>query len=203
MVKAVTMKDLKPNPKNPRKVSEHKLVQLKKTLDEFGDLGGIVFNRQTKTLVSGHQRVKSFGSNAVVMLEKEYKKPTRTGTVGEGFILFDGERYRYREVSWDDATQKAATIAANKSAGEWDLPLLASYFDDLEDFGVDLDLTGFDELELKGIRKETTTVSQHERTVKEAEGAKEFSADEFDTFKHVCPRCSFEFDKPLEVKADA
>lgn len=38
------VKDLKPAGYNPRKISKEKLAALKKSLEEFGDLSGIVVN---------------------------------------------------------------------------------------------------------------------------------------------------------------
>ncbi len=138
-------KDLSPNLDNPRVASEEKLAFLKNCMVEFGDLGSIVFNRKTKRLVGGHQRSKLFGQDAPVTIEKKYAKPTRTGTVAEGFITLDGERFKYREVSWDSTKEKAANIAANKSAGDWDMPKLANWLSDLDELGFDSNLTMFDE----------------------------------------------------------
>ena len=41
------VKDLKPAAYNPRKISKEKLAALKKSLEEFGDLFGIVYNTRT------------------------------------------------------------------------------------------------------------------------------------------------------------
>jgi hypothetical protein len=138
------VKDLSPNPKNPRKISDSKLEQLKNALAEFGDLGCIIYNRKTGQLVGGHQRVKTVDPSANVQIEKKYSKPTKVGTVAEGFIEISGERFKYREVIWDETKEKAANIAANKAAGEFDFGVLGELFDELQDFGFDLDLTMFD-----------------------------------------------------------
>lgn len=147
MVKSRTIKELAPNPKNPRKISEAKLDQLKKALAEFGDLSGFVYNRKTKHIISGHQRAKVFDEGAEIEISHKHKKPTATGTVAEGFVLLHGERYRYREVSWDETKEKAATIAANQSAGDWDDDILKEWFTELEDFDMDTDLTMFSKAE--------------------------------------------------------
>lgn len=138
------IKDLAANPKNPRKVSDGKLVMLKRALTEFGDLGCIVFNRKTKRLVGGHQRTKHFDKDAQIVVEKKYTKPTKVGTVAEGFVTLNGERFKYREVHWDETKEKAANLAANKGAGEWDAPLLGELLAEIEDLSFDLDLTMFD-----------------------------------------------------------
>jgi len=139
------IEDLAPNPKNPRKVTDAKLKQLKQALLVYGDLSGVVYNRKSKQLVGGHQRSKQF-EGSTVTIEKQYKKPTRTGTVAEGYIEYEGERYAYREVSWDKHKEMGANLAANKGAGEWDVPELTEWFKELDNFDVDfdLDLTMFD-----------------------------------------------------------
>lgn len=137
-------KDLTPNERNPRKISEAKLSMLKAALIEFGDLGCIVFNRKTKRLVGGHQRVKTFDSGAQVVIEKKYSKPTKVGTVAEGYVVLNGERFKYREVLWDETREKAANIAANKAAGEFDPIGLSDMLAEIEDLSFDLDLTMFD-----------------------------------------------------------
>ncbi len=188
--------DLKPNARNPRKITDKRLSQLSKAVEEFGDLSGIVFNRKTKELVSGHQRLKLFEKDTEITIDVAHKKPTKNGTVAEGFIVLRGERFPYREVSWDETRQKAATIAANNSAGSWDNNILGDWLLDIDDMGMDLDLTMFDELERKKFqKKEKIAVSAHER-----DGSKELNKEEFDNFEHLCPRCGFEFDKSKAAK---
>lgn len=145
----MNIEDLKPNPKNPRKVSAEKLKQLEKALFTFGDISGIVFNQNTGQLIGGHQRIQLFkkwkGKGDVdIQIVSRYKKPTMTGTMAEGYISLGGERFSYREVYWDIGKEKAANIAANKNAGDWDDELLQGWFDDLADLNYDLDLTMFD-----------------------------------------------------------
>lgn len=143
------LKDLKPNPKNPRTITDAKLDQLKKALTEFGDLGGVVYNARTEQLIGGHQRSKLFSENAKVVIERHYDTPTRTGTIAEGYIEFEGERFRYRQVDWDVTKEKLANLAANKGAGDWDQILLAEWFTELGDLDVDLDLSMFDVTEIE------------------------------------------------------
>ena len=52
------LKDLKPNPGNPRKITDERLSMLKKSIETFGDLSGFVYNRTTQRLSGGHQRQK-------------------------------------------------------------------------------------------------------------------------------------------------
>ena len=50
--------DLAPAPYNPRFITDKKLEMLEHSINEFGDLSGIVFNIQTGNTVGGHQRIK-------------------------------------------------------------------------------------------------------------------------------------------------
>ena len=111
--KAETIQKLKPWDRNPRSISKEALAGLKISLDRFGDLSGIVFNIRNQALVSSHQRTKTLPADSEIIIEKHYRRPTRTGTVAEGYVLIKGERFHYREVKWDEKTHAAANVAAN------------------------------------------------------------------------------------------
>ncbi|KKU25466.1 MAG: methylase N-4/N-6 protein, partial [Microgenomates group bacterium GW2011_GWA2_46_16] len=132
--------DLKPADYNPRTITDEQMERLKKSLAEFGDLSGIVFNRRTGNLVGGHQRLKCLPPDAKIE-KKDLKAKTKTGTIAQGFIIFDGgEKHTYREVDWDEATEKTANIAANKHGGEWDDDKLGELLKELSEMpGFDLD----------------------------------------------------------------
>ena len=136
--------DLNPNEENPRTITKMQKKRLKKSMDQFGDLSGIVFNRQTKRLVGGHQRTSMLPPELTISIENQYEVPTRTGTVAEGYIEHDGEKLKYREVDWDETTEKMANLAANKHGGTWETDKLKKWMDDLSSLNVDMDLTGFD-----------------------------------------------------------
>lgn len=159
------IQNLTPNPKNPRTVSDEKLAMLKRSILEFGDISGIVYNRKSKQLIGGHQRIKTLDPDTEVTVTKKYSKPTKTGTVAEGFIEIEGERFAYREVEWTKHREMAANIAANKGAGEWDMPELGSWMKELVSFDADdfdISLTMFDEDELEQF--DGIIVKEHTRT---------------------------------------
>lgn len=136
--------DLKPNLKNPRKVTDKKLKALKKSMNEFGDLGGVVFNKRSGQLIGGHQRISLLKDGVITL-----------GESGEfGFIEKDGHSFALRVVDWGADKEKAANIAANKGAGEWDWDQLKDWFKELDDVDFDLDLTMFDEDERAELLKE-------------------------------------------------
>ena len=143
--------ELSGNPRNPRKITDERLKMLKKALEQFGDLSGIVFNRRSKQLVGGHQRLKVLPLDAEIIIDRLHETPTKTGTVAEGHITIDEDTFRYREVDWDDATEKAANIAANQHGGDWDYPQLTEWLHELDALNVDLELAGFTHGELVGL----------------------------------------------------
>jgi len=140
--------DLKPADYNPRKISDEKLMMLKKSLIEFGDLSGIVYNRRTDRLIGGHQRIKMFDTEWEII-----KEPTvdNCGTVALGYIETPHGRMTYREVDWPVEKEKAANIAANQQGGEFDQAKLKELIEELKINNVDLDLVGLDAVELKSL----------------------------------------------------
>lgn len=138
--------DLKPAAYNPRKITDAQLARLKKSLEEFGDLSGTVFNVRTQTLIGGHQRGKVFDPDSKII-----KKPhtDKTGTVAYGYIETPSGRMTYREVDWPEDKEKKANIAANKHGGEFDDDALKALLEDLKlEDPLDIDLIGFDTKEL-------------------------------------------------------
>jgi hypothetical protein len=133
---------LRHNPANPRVITDDQLAALKSAMIEFGDLSGLVVNLTTGNLVGGHQRVKILGDAPIKVLQR-YPKQTPQGTVAEGFALYKGERFVYREVRWHEQKEKAAMIAANKHSGEFDHALVRALLLELNSADYDLSLTGF------------------------------------------------------------
>ncbi|MBS4040379.1 MAG: hypothetical protein KGZ81_07230 [Flavobacteriales bacterium] len=130
MVEIIDLDDLNPNPNNPRKINDHDFNALKNSVARFGDLSGIVFNEATGMLVGGHQRTEAFRAlegNKKVQITTRLEQPNSVGTVAIGYVTFKDEHYAYRVVRWDEATEKAANIAANRISGEWDMELLAEW----------------------------------------------------------------------------
>lgn len=137
------------NPQNPRKISDQQLEALRLAMGEFGDLSGLVVNLTTGNMVGGHQRVKILGDAPITILHR-YDKPTKQGTVADGWVNYNGEKFVYRAVRWNKVKEQAAMIAANKHGGEFDDELVKSLLAELSATGeIDMTLTGFapDELE--------------------------------------------------------
>lgn len=127
-IKNMNVKKLNPAVYNPRERLEpgtKEYESLKKSIEKFGFVQPIVWNEATGNIVGGHQRywiAVDLGMKSV---------PTKI-------------------VNLDDAEEKQLNLALNKIGGEWDEELLASLLNELKDVeGLDLDVTGFDELEIE------------------------------------------------------
>lgn len=119
------LEDLKPAPYNPRKITRRAAAALKHSMDKFGDLSGIVWNKLTSNLVAGHQRIDALKKAGA--------------TFENGRFVLDGKEFPVRVVEFDLETEKLANLAANNpwSAGQFDLdalPDLAMQLKDLPDF---------------------------------------------------------------------
>lgn len=133
------LSDLNPNPANPRKIDPWHLDALKKSLEKFGDLSGIVFNKRTGRLVGGHQRIKVLPPDSEILMTSDDR----------GHVKVGENTYTYREVDWDEQDEMAANIAANKQGGEWDQPKLNDWLLELDSANYDMELVGFSPFELE------------------------------------------------------
>ena len=140
------IKDLNPAEYNPRKISDKQLELLNKSMKEYGDLSGIVFNVATGNIIGGHQRTKLLNPEAIIQKEDCQDE---TGTTAIGYVITSEGKFSYREVNWTEQKEKAANIAANKGGGEWDFTKLKDLMEDLDTGELDLELTGFDNQEIE------------------------------------------------------
>jgi len=120
-MKLTPIKDIKPNPNNPRVIKDEKfakLVQSLKELPEMATVRPIVVNSDMIVL-GGNMRLKA-------MREAGWKDVP------------------IEVVDWDEDKQRQFIIKDNVSGGEWDWEMLANQWDaeELSDWG--LDLLGFD-----------------------------------------------------------
>lgn len=193
--------DLKGANYNPRYITTKQLVALKKSIEQFGDLSGVVFNRASGVLVSGHQRLKSIKGKKTKIV-KEVVKKDRQGTVGLGHIhVFEDDKtitkIPYREVEWTDKLQEmAANVAANAAGGEFDQAKLGAIMAKLEKGKFDIELTSVDNW---------TTAKAIGKFKKSKEGGSPDDAEESASggfavvdptamkFEHCCPKCGYQW----------
>ena len=115
--------DLKPAPYNPRQSTEKQEKKLQESLNKFGVVEPIIFNKQTGYIVGGHFRVR------------ELKK---LGYKEVECVIVD--------LSEED--EKELNIRLNANTGEWDWEELANEWDaeKLEEWGLDVPDFGTDEV---------------------------------------------------------
>jgi hypothetical protein len=121
--------------KNARKIQENKKSRLRGWLEEFGDLSGILLNIRNNEYVAGNQRSDVLQDGELV-IEARLPEPDKVGTVAYGYILYEGQRFTYREVNWDEDKHAKASLVANQHVAEWDdLMLLEHHKDYLDEVG--------------------------------------------------------------------
>lgn len=145
--------ELQNNPRNPRIIKDREFQKLKKLLKEFGDLGLIVKNVETGTLVGGNQRLAAFrefdGPKGVQILER-FDPALKDGTVAVGRVIVDGTGYGYREVRWTKAKETAAIYAANHEFAQNDPDMTAELLYEIQQADESmLAMTGFDDKEIE------------------------------------------------------
>lgn len=162
---------LTPDPSNPNRLDPSDKKRMARSLDEFGDLSGVILNRRTGLLVGGHQRVDVL-AGAEVQAE-DLPAPEPDGTVARGWLVKSGKRYALRVVDWDETKAHAALLAANRFGriGKDDDAALRALLDGLDAEGFDLELAGYtaEALAEAGLRDEPEGEADAEAQIDRAE----------------------------------
>jgi len=116
----IKIEKLEPAAYNPRQISTKQYKDLKESITKFGIVDPLIVNKNSYTIVGGHQRYK-------ICKELGYKEI--------GCIILDLDKEQERELN----------IRLNKNTGEFDMDILANEFDieELTDWGfkeIDLDI---------------------------------------------------------------
>jgi len=125
-IKRIPINQLKPAPYNPRKISRHELEKLKKSIETYGYVQPLIWNKRTGHVVGGNQRLK-------VLKELGFKEVD--------VVVVD----------LDLTQEKALNLALNRISGDWDFHSLAQLLDELLNEIDDMELTGFDWSEVAAI----------------------------------------------------
>ncbi len=109
------LSELKPAPYNPRQSTAKQEKHLKASLEKFGVVEPIIYNKQTGYIVGGHFRVRELKKLGYKEIE---------------CVIVDLNQENERELN----------IRLNANTGEWDWDMLANEWDaeSLEDWGLDL-----------------------------------------------------------------
>lgn len=141
---SLRLSDLAAWKRNPRQIDDAALAGLGVSMESFGDLATIVFNKRLGCLVAGHQRVKQLRAKA-----NGEDVPVQMLTEDLGVMVVGGKAFSVRVVDMDETTHAAAAIAANSRhiAGEWVEEDLAGLLGELAKEEVDFEGLRFDTLE--------------------------------------------------------
>ena len=126
-IQTIPVSKIKPAAYNPRvdlQPDDPEYQAIKRSIDTFGFVEPLVWNKKTGNLVGGHQRLK--------ILKDQGKSDVEC-------VIVD----------LDERDEKALNIALNKAQGSWDMPKLKDLLADLDVDGFDLTVTGFSEDELQ------------------------------------------------------
>ncbi len=125
-IEKINISKLNPAKYNPRKdlkPGDAEYEKLKRSIDEFGYVEPIIWNKKTGNIIGGHQRYKILKNMGLSEVE---------------CVVLD----------LDEVKEKALNVVLNKIGGEFDIPLLTDLLKDLNDSDFDATLTGFDLTEI-------------------------------------------------------
>ncbi len=134
------LSELNPASYNPRKAlqpGDPAYEKLKASILSFGNVEPIVWNRATRNVIGGHQRLR-------VLLDLGI-------TESEVSV-----------VELSEVDEKRLNIALNKITGEWDDEKLTSLLADLTTGGADVFSSGFDDQELSVMFADLTKAAAHD-----------------------------------------
>ena len=107
------------NPRKDLKPGDPEYDKLKRSIEQFGYVEPVIWNKVTGCVVGGHQRLKVLIDMGITEVECVV-------------------------VEMDAEKEKALNIALNKISGEWDKEKLALLIADLQGSDFDVSLTGFE-----------------------------------------------------------
>lgn len=125
------------NPRKDLKPGDPEYDKLKRSIEQFGYVEPVIWNKVTGRVVGGHQRLKVLIDLGITEVECVV-------------------------VEMDAEKEKALNIALNKISGEWDKEKLALLIADLQGADFDVSLTGFDPAELDDLFKDSIKDGIHD-----------------------------------------
>lgn len=125
------------NPRKDLKPGDKEYEKLKRSIEQFGYVEPVIWNKTTGRVVGGHQRLK-------VLIDM--------GMTEVDCVV----------VELSEEKEKALNVALNKISGEWDNDKLALLIADLQGTDFDVSLTGFEPAELESLFREDTKKGVHD-----------------------------------------
>ena len=138
-IEQLPLDELRPDPANPRHISEPELEALTRSIREFGFVDPVIARLEDRTVIGGHQRLLA---------------ARRLGLTTVPVVLVDLSEERARVLN----------LALNKISGTWDQELLARLLAELQQVpDLDLTLAGFEDAEFKQLLRSLDAREKRER----------------------------------------
>ena len=141
------------NPRVELKQGDAVYEQLKRSINEFGYVEPIVWNKTTGNIVGGHQRL-------TVLEDMGY------------------DEVDVVVIEVDELKEKTLNLALNKVKGEWDFGSLSDLLQEMQDVDYDFTVTGFTEREVASLIGEAAGEFEIENNEEEAEAEEAEEPDE-------------------------
>ncbi len=125
------------NPRKDLKPGDPEYEKLKRSIEQFGYVEPVIWNKTTGRVVGGHQRLKVLLDMGITEVECVV-------------------------IEIDEEKEKALNIALNKISGDWDKDKLALLIADLQGADFDVSLTGFEPAELDTLFKDSLKDGIHD-----------------------------------------
>ncbi len=145
-IEKIKITDIVPADYNPRSISDEELTKLSNSINEFGLVDPIIINLKNNKIIGGHQRYDVLVNQYI--LDNDFYSELNVLKFGDiGWVFTDTDLKIESEEH-----EKALNLALNKISGEWDFEKLSDLLEDLELQEFDIELTGFDDIELEEIK---------------------------------------------------
>lgn len=125
------------NPRKDLKPGDPEYEKLKRSIEQFGYVEPVIWNKTTSHVVGGHQRLKVLLDMGITEVECVV-------------------------IEMNEEKEKALNIALNKISGDWDKNKLMLLIADLQGADFDVSLTGFEPAELDALFKDSLKDGIHE-----------------------------------------
>ena len=125
------------NPRKDLKPGDPEYEKLKRSIEQFGYVEPVIWNKPTSHVVGGHQRLKVLLDMGITEVECVV-------------------------IEMNEEKEKALNIALNKISGDWDKDKLMLLIADLQGADFDVSLTGFEPAELDALFKDSLKDGIHE-----------------------------------------
>lgn len=143
-IEKIKITKIEPAKYNPRKINDNDYTKLEKSINEFGLVDPIIINLKNNRIIGGHQRYK-------VLLDTDKNQELNLLRFGDIGWIFNETEFTVQS----EGHEKALNLSLNKISGEWDEPKLNELIEDLKLQNFNIDLTGFDDVELEDLFPES------------------------------------------------